>query len=167
MIKFAKTKPQAVVPTKRKEDAGYDLYPCLKQGQEIVIKPHDTVMIPLGIASAFSDEYVGLIQERGSTGTKGIAQRSGVIDSGYRGEWLAPITNTTTEIIRLVNRCDLTSDVFSKSVDYGMVTLTSDKAIAQVVFLPVVQEEVEEIPYKDLLEIDSERGAGRLGSSGK
>ena len=26
MIKFAKTKPQAVVPTKRKEDAGYDLF---------------------------------------------------------------------------------------------------------------------------------------------
>ena len=50
-------------------------------------------MLPTGIASACSSNYYFQIFERGSTGVKGIGQRSGVIDSSYRGEWFIPITN--------------------------------------------------------------------------
>ena len=80
---WAKVREDAVIPAKRKEDAGYDLYPCFEEDY-LEILPHETRMIPLGVASAFSEDWVMILKERGSTGTKGIAQRAGVIDSGYR-----------------------------------------------------------------------------------
>lgn len=92
-VKFAKTKPNAIIPTKRLEDAGYDVYPCFDEDY-IIIKPHTTVIIPTGIASACDTDYCFVLHERSSTGTKGMAQRCGIIDSGYRGEWGVPITNT-------------------------------------------------------------------------
>ena len=82
----------AIVPSKKIGDAGYDIYACFDEDM-IVIPPHETVIIPTGIASAFDDDYVMVLKERGSTGTKGMGQRSGVIDASYRGEWLVPITN--------------------------------------------------------------------------
>lgn len=89
---WAKVKEDAIIPTKRDEDAGYDLYPCFKEDY-LEIKPLHTRLVPLGVATAFDASYVMILKERGSTGTKGIAQRSGVIDSGYRGEYMAPVTN--------------------------------------------------------------------------
>ena len=89
---WAKVKKEAIIPTKRREDAGYDLYPCFEQ-EYLEIAPAHTQLVPLGIASAFDSDYVMILKERGSTGTKGMAQRAGVIDSGYRGEYMAPITN--------------------------------------------------------------------------
>ncbi len=93
-IKFAKVKPEAIIPTKRDEDAGYDIYPCFED-DFILIPPHHTRMIPTGIACACDTDYCFIVKERGSTGTKGMAQRCGVIDSGYRNEIFVPITNTT------------------------------------------------------------------------
>ena len=91
-IYFAKVKEGGKIPSKRDEDAGYDIYACFDEDY-IEIKPHETKMIPTGIASSCSDDFVFLLRERGSNGSKGIAQRCGVIDSGYRGEWFVPLTN--------------------------------------------------------------------------
>lgn len=76
---WAKVKEGAKIPSKRVEDAGYDLYPCFEEDY-LEIAPHETKLVPLGVASAFDSEFVMILKERGSTGTKGIAQRSGVID---------------------------------------------------------------------------------------
>lgn len=80
------------IPTKRDEDGGYDIY-AFFEDDFIEIKPHETKIIPTGLYSAFSNDYVAILHERGSNGVKGIGQRSGVIDSGYRGEWGVPLTN--------------------------------------------------------------------------
>ena len=99
-VKFAKVRPTAKIPTKRVEDAGYDIYADFEE-PFILIKPHETVMIPTGIASACDTDFCFVLKERGSTGTKGIAQRCGIIDSGYRDEWFVPITNTTNDYIMI------------------------------------------------------------------
>ena len=78
-VKFAKTNPNAIIPTKRVEDAGYDIYACFEES-EMIIPPHQTVMIPTGIASACDIDYCFVLKERGSTGTTGIAQRCGIIE---------------------------------------------------------------------------------------
>ena len=85
-VKFAKVKEGAIVPSKRDEDMGFDIYACFDEDY-IKIDPHETKLIPTGIASACDPEYGFLLKERGSTGSKGIALRAGVIDSGYRNEW--------------------------------------------------------------------------------
>ena len=155
---WAKVKENAKIPSKRYEDAGYDLYPCFDEDY-MVIEPHETKLVPLGVASAFDPEYVMILKERGSTGTKGIAQRSGVIDSGYRGEYMAPVTNLNTR--RLV--------IKKANVEYteDAIIYPYEKAICQGVLLRMPQIESEEISLEDLKSIESERGAGKLGSSGK
>ena len=94
-VKFAKVHPNAIIPSKRDEDMGFDIYACFDEDY-IAIKPHETKLIPTGIASACNFDYGFLVFERGSTGSKGIARRCGVIDSGYRNEWFIGLTNTTT-----------------------------------------------------------------------
>lgn len=143
-IKFKKLNFAAVLPTKRSCDAGYDIYGIPSVDEETLgcytFAPNEVTMVPTGIATAIPEGYVAIVKERGSTGSKGLAVRCGVIDSGYRGEWFIAIQNTTKE-----------------SVNYPV-----DKAIAQVIF--VKAENVEWV--EDELD-QSERGEGKLGSSGK
>ena len=98
---FAKLRPEAVIPSKRDEDAGYDIYACFDEDY-LLLAPLETRRIPTGLMSAFSPDYYLQLQERGSTGTKGISQRCGVIDSGFRNEWFIPLTNLNTKPLALV-----------------------------------------------------------------
>ena len=82
-LKFAKVNDKAIIPSKRREDAGYDIYTT---DRDIVLQPHQTVAFHTGLVSEFSPSWVGIVKERGSTAKYGLSIRSGVIDSGYRGE---------------------------------------------------------------------------------
>lgn len=187
-VKFAKVRPDAKIPSKRREDMGFDIYACFDEDY-IEISPHETKLIPTGIASSCNPEYGFLLRERGSTGSKGIALRCGVIDSGYRNEWFVGLTNTTDKEI-FISKLD-TKELYEKvypdgwtvhdytgdanieykmsTEDYSKVVLIYPyaKAIAQALIIPVPEVEVDEISYEDLLVIPSERGLGALGSSEK
>ena len=177
-VKFAKVRPTAKIPTKRVEDAGYDIYADFEE-PFILINPHETVLIPTGIASACDTDFCFVLKERGSTGTKGLAQRCGIIDSGYRSEWFVPITNTTDNLI-IIHKQNVTldiikdiaykytSDIANKIFGADMPTLYPyEKAICQALVVPVPNTTVEEITYEELKAISSDRGTGALGSSGK
>ena len=159
---FAKVNPNAIIPSKRLEDAGYDLYACFDEDY-MVIEPHETKLIPSGIATAFSPKYVAILKERGSNGSKGIAQRCGVIDSGYRNEWFVPLTNTTTKTVTISK---LPKEELPLMLQEGIV-YPYTKGIAQALVVPVPKMEVHEVDYETLKQFDSERGMGALGSSGK
>ena len=161
---WAKVKEEAILPTKREEDAGYDLYPCFEEDY-LRIDPLTTKLVPLGVASAFDSRYVMFLKERGSSGTKGLAQRSGVIDSGYRGEYMAPITNVNDKPIFIVKQEALKS--WSQQEKENCLIYPYEKAICQGVLLVMPQLESEEISYEKLQEIASLRKTGKLGSSGK
>ena len=49
-IKFAKLTDGAKIPSKRDEDAGYDIYAVMPHHWRYLIPPHTTIMIPTGIA---------------------------------------------------------------------------------------------------------------------
>lgn len=155
ILKFAKINDKAIIPTKRYEDAGYDIYTV---DDEILLNPGETYAFHTGIKSEFCAAWVGIVKERGSTAKYGLSIRSGVIDSGYRGEWLIMITNVSKDTIWFTK-----NDKYQK-VDSRVIYPLS-KAIAQVIFLPVPQLNVEEVNITDLS--DSERGEGKFGSSGK
>ena len=160
-IKFAKVHPNAIIPSKREEDGAFDIYACFDE-DHVVIKPHETKMIPTGIASVFSSDYVAMLKERGSTGTKGIGQRCGVVDSGYRGQWFCPITNHNDVpliITKSEEVCDIATDL--------AIVYPYTKAIAQCMMIVVPKLTIEEITYEELLTYESERGTGCLGSSKK
>lgn len=165
-ILFAKVKSSAIIPSKRDEDAGLDLYACFDE-LFMVIMPHATRNIPLGIASAFSKDYSIEFKERGSTGVLGIAQRSGVIDSGYRGEWGCPVTNTSNKLLVISK---LTAENLSACLgikEEDMIVYPYKKAICQGMVRKVEDVETGEVSYSFLANIESERGTGAYGSTGK
>ena len=100
-IKFAKVKDNAIIPSKTLENAGYDIYGIFGDNSDKnrIIKPHQTKLIPTGIACALPTKYYFQVEERGSTGSKGIKKSAGVIDSGYRGEIFIAITNTSNRFL--------------------------------------------------------------------
>lgn len=158
-VKFAKVHPNAIIPSKRDEDMGFDIYACFDEDY-MVINPHETRLIPTGIASACDSDYGFILRERGSTGSKGIALRAGVIDSGYRNEWFVGLTNTTDNILYI-------SKLDKEVHGYYAIVYPYSKAIAQALIVPVPKTEVEELSYDELKAIKSERGMGALGSSNK
>ena len=94
-IIFAKVKENAIIPSKEEENAGFDIYACWDgvEKKDKIIKPHTTKLIPTGIACALPINYYFQVEERGSTGSKGIKKSAGVVDSGYRGEIFVAISN--------------------------------------------------------------------------
>ena len=100
-ILFAKVKESAIIPSKEEENAGYDIYACWEgiTPQDKILRPHATKLIPTGIACALPSKYYFQVEERGSTGSKGIKKSAGVVDSGYRGEIFIAITNSTNNYL--------------------------------------------------------------------
>lgn len=189
---FAKVRPEAIIPTKEKENAGYDIYACFDEDY-MIIPPHSTKLISTGIASCVSDNYYLQVHERGSTGSKGMKYSAGVIDSSYRGEIFIALTNTNDvdiiiskhsreELIEFYSDDDRRKngtylldddrkvylEDYSESNNKTCIIYPYTKAIAQLIIHRVHNElEAKEIPYDELKEIPSKRGTGSLGSSGK
>lgn len=159
-ILFAIKSEDVKIPSKNVENAGYDIYAYFDD-ESMTIEAHETKLIPTGLYSACNDDYYFQLLERGSTGSKGIAQRCGVIDSGYRGEWFVPLTNTTNK--RLV----ISKDIEETLVLEDVILYPYKKAICQMVVLPVPKMEVKTISLEELKNIKSIRGEGCLGSSNK
>lgn len=158
MLKVQKLNGDATVPTKREEDGGYDIYPSFAE-DEFIIEPLETKLVPTGIATAFDKDKVALLRERGSTGTRGMSLKAGVIDSGYRGEWFVAINNTSDKTL-----------VISKNVNRPFVMGNYQfypyiKGIAQFTLVKSYHENPEVV--EDINQFESERGKGKLGSSNK
>ena len=142
-IKFAKLVDSATIPSGRDEDLGIDFYSYDKRMLTVTLKPHIVYQLPTGIIMAMDDGYGMILKERSSLGSKGIALRAGVIDSGYRGEVIICLENTTDNDINI----DLT------------------KAIAQGVLIPNPKKVIEEYKIEEINAIGSERGVGGFGST--
>lgn len=148
------------IPTKRPEDMGFDVKAHFDE-HELVIKPHETKLIPTGLYSAVSPCFGLLAREKGSTGAIGMKLGAGVIDSGYRDEIFIAITNEN-EIPIVITKDETLKKV---EVNEDMILYPYKKGIAQLIvtFNPAV--EVTELSIDELKAIPSERGEGKLGST--
>lgn len=167
-IYFSKIKEDAKIPNKEPYNAGFDIYACFDDSY-IIIQPHETILIPTGIASAIPEGYYIQIQERGSSGSLGIKYGAGVIDSSYRGEWFLATTNANDKPV-LISKLNLdeldedTRDIIKKV----FIVYQYEKALFQGILHNINNDiQREEIPYEQLAKIPSQRGDGKLGSSGK
>ena len=142
-IRVKKLKPNAILPTYgTAEAAGADLYACLEA--DITIAPGETVMIPTGLSMELPRGTAGLIYARSGLAVKrGLApaNKVGVVDSDYRGEFLVALHNHGDQ---------------SQTVAHG-------ERIAQLVITPVFTPGFTEV---DTLS-DTARGEGGFGSTGK
>ncbi len=81
-------------------DAGLDL----TVRESLSIAPFGTVMAGTGVSVEIPEGYVGLCFPRSGISTKrgiNLSNCVGVIDSGYRGEIMAPLHNMTGEEQRI------------------------------------------------------------------
>lgn len=170
-IKFAKMSEDVKLPTKRDEDAGLDVYAHFDY-DNLTIAPHQTVKIPTGLKSAFSTNYYIKLTEKSGTGSMGIAQRAGVIDAGYRGEWLVPITNTTDKYI-VITKDEATvqnKQAYAEALGVGfddVILHPYSKSICQAIVHLNFKVDSNEVTEEELMSIVSERGTGGFGSTGK
>lgn len=123
--------------------AGLDLRAMLEQ--PLLLKPGQTELIPTGLAIHIADPgYAGLILPRSGLGHKhGIVLGNlvGLIDADYQGPLMVSCWNRGNQ-------------------DF---TLEVGERLAQLVLVPVVQMELEQVDAFTA----SERGAGGFGHSGR
>ena len=163
-MKVKKLKKNATLPSKRSEDAGYDLYAVIEE-ENLILMPGEIKLMPTGISIQIPQDYVFYIAERGSTGSKGIAKRAGIIDSGFRGEIFVALNNTSNKpVIFYKDETKLDEFLKQKNMIVQNVTLYPlNKAIAQGLLLYCPHVEIEEVTELG----ESIRGSGALGSSKK
>lgn len=141
-LKFKKTDPRAVVPTRSTPGAaGYDMCACLEV--PVTIYPGETVMIPTGISMEIPLGVAGLIFPRsGMASKRGLApaNKVAVIDPDYRGE------------------------IFIALLNHGKVhqVIQPGDRIAQMLFVPYFAPELEEVEALS----ETKRGDGGFGSTG-
>ena len=142
-IKVKKLRAGPHLPTYGTEfSAGADLYACLEAS--VTIAPGETKKIPTGLAMEIPAGYAGLIYARSSLGTKqGLApaNKVGVVDSDYRGEFMIFLHNHSSE---------------ARTICHG-------DRVAQLVITPVFTPgfvEADELT-------DTARGTGGFGSTGR
>lgn len=142
-VAVKKLREGAILPTfGSAQAAGADLYACLER--DVTIAPGETAFIPTGLAMELPRGYAGLIYARSGLACKrGLApaNKVGVVDSDYRGEFIVALHNHGTQ---------------SQTIAHG-------ERIAQLVVTPVLIPEYIEV--ETLSETD--RGAGGFGSTGK
>lgn len=168
---FAKVRETAKVPSKRDEDAGFDLYADFAE-EFFVIGAGETRPVPTGIATAFSPKFYAQIEERSSMGKLGIKKNAGVIDSGYRGEYFIMLYNTNKKpfVISKISSDELADEFEINGEKYNKneaIIYPYTKAICQMVMHEIPKLNVSEISYDELKKISSERGSGAFGSSNK
>ena len=142
-IKVKKLRENAQLPTYGTEfSAGADLYACL--AEDVTILPGETKKIPTGLAMEIPVGCAGLIYARSSLGTKrGLApaNKVGVVDSDYRGEFMIFLHNHGAE---------------PQTIQHG-------DRVAQLLVTPVFTPGFVEADQLS----DTVRGTGGFGSTGK
>lgn len=114
-------------------DAGADVY--VQKG--ITLGPHTSTALPLGFGLELPDGYAAFVFPRSGMSTKGIVCELPPIDSGYKGEVHAIVSNVSDYAVR---------------IDAG-------DRIGQLVVLPIV--------IADFIDYDiKERGTGAFASTG-
>lgn len=121
--------------------AGADLYACLDA--PVTIAPHETFLVPTGLAMELPAGWAGLVYARSGLASKrnlAPANKVGVIDCDYRGEVMVPLHNHGN---------------MPQTIEHG-------ERIAQLVIAPYLTArffETEELS-------ETVRGEGGFGSTG-
>lgn len=143
-MKFKPLHPNFKLPTKGTEGAGaYDIY-MPEPGTLDMREFPDGNLVPLGFAAEVPSGHVALLLPRSGVGAVynlALNNTCGVIDSDYRGEWLAALR---------VNS------------EGGVLRWKAGERLLQFLLVPVAQVDFE---LTDELS-ESGRGIGGFGSTG-
>jgi dUTP pyrophosphatase len=129
------------------EDLAYDLFAT----EDATLAPGRVTLVRTGIAIQFEPAHGAIVKDRSSMAMKGIKTSAGVIDAGYRGEILVPLT------------LDMNPPQNSDSPYPGYTIKAGDKIAQMIPVKPLTTFEIEEC---EVLK-ETVRGKKGFGSSGK
>lgn len=134
MIKYK----AAYILSKKAGDIGYDV----RAIEDRILEPMETATISTGVFLEFEEGYYADLRARSGNSSKGLICNLGLIDTSYRGEIKASITNLTGN-------------------DYE---INKGDRVGQLVF-----REESMVDLEKVLEIDcnTDRGSKGFGSSGR
>ena len=142
-INIKKLTDTAVLPDRGSAyAAGYDLFADVAEALEI--QPHQTVMVPTGLAMELPEGYWGGIFARSGLAAKESLRPAncvGVVDADYRGEVKVALHNDSAEVRKI----------------------TPGQKVAQLVVVPCLSVEFDVVDELS----DTVRGIGGFGSTGK
>lgn len=143
IIKVKKLDSRAILPFRGSPfSAGADLHACMDG--PVTVAPGETAFIHTGLTAEIPEGYAGFVFARSGLASKsGLApaNKVGVVDSDYRGEYMVALLNHSNK----------------------PVTVSPGDRIAQLVVMPVMSTafiEADELT-------DTQRGTGGFGSTGK
>lgn len=130
-MKFAKLYEDAKLPTRKNyTDSGIDLYAYYN----IDVGVNGIYVMRTGITCEIPKNYFGWITNKSRNN---FIIGGGIIDETYQGELLIKIINTSN----------------------GVLHLDKGQAIAQLLIIPCITPEVEEVPLDEIHKKKTERGA--------
>ena len=132
-----KLDPGAQMPTRAHDtDAGLDLYAMYKRS----VPAHGSMRFDTGVHIEIPAGYVGMVKSKSGLNVKHGITSEGVIDAGYTGSIMVKLYNHSG----------------------NAVEIERGQKISQLVLLPIITPELEEVDSLD----ETERGNGGFGSTG-
>ena len=142
-INFKKLNDLAITPTRGSEyAAGYDLYAAIDY--TIEVQPHATVKVGTGLAFELPENtFAAIFPRSGIASKRGLApaNKVGVCDADYRGEYMIMLHNHTNSV----------------------QTIEPGERIAQMILMPYIPMEFNEVDELS----ETVRGIGGFGSTGQ
>lgn len=121
-IKVKKIHPDAIVPSfANQTDAGMDLFSI----EDVILKPGELQKIKTGLAIELPEGYVSLVWDKSGIASKYIKTVAGVIDAGYRGEYLIALINLGKDDY-LIRKGDKIAQVLIQEVNHPKVIETDN-----------------------------------------
>jgi len=182
VIKVKRLHKDAIMPTRDKGDAGWDLYAL----ENKVINPGDIIPIQTGIALGIPKGYRIAFRDRSGLGRQGITITGGLIDNPYIGELIVCLANIKTrymmhfivELLKnmMINVVDMLMSKINGNDTFKGVVFKNNSLDAAAYYVykgdRITQFVLEEDPqFVSLLEVDeleeTKRGDKGFGSSGR
>ena len=118
-LKIKKLDSEAKIPTKGNPgDAGIDFYTL----EEVVFLPGAQQRIRTGIALEIPSGYVGLVWDKSSISfNNNLKTVGGVIDSGFRGEFIIGMVNLSSETRTIAKGQKIAQMIIQKFEDCDIV----------------------------------------------
>lgn len=133
-IKIIKFSDDLITPSRKHyNDAGADVYSTIS----VELQPLETIKVPLGFGLQLPDNLMGCIYPRSSLASKGLVSHIPPVDSGYRGQIHAIMTN----------------------ISNNHITINKGDRIAQLIITPVYISDF-------VATLGDERNEGAFGSTG-
>lgn len=156
----------ATLPTRNHStDAGFDIYAA----ETVILEPQEKALIATDIAVNIPKGYVGLLTSRSGVSSRThLVVETGKIDAGFQGHMQINIKNDHEDNKgETIFKRDLKDKIIIEDERHlykqGTYVINKGEKLAQLVIVPIVTPELQEVEKFDDVSARGEKGFGSSG----